>query len=446
MNKSVDEKNPNYHPYPSPWYAWLTVAVFFVAYIFSFIDRMILSLLVEPMKRDLVLTDTQFSLLQGFAFALLYTFAGLPLGRLLDRTKRVRVAAYGVGFWSLMTTVCGMVGSFWQLFLARVGVGVGEATLSPAAYSIFADSFEPRRLGLVLGIYNVGASIGAGLAMIIGGYVVHAVTTMDQVVLPFIGQIHAWQMTFLVVGPPGIIVALFVARLREPARQGIAKNSELASIPLKEVLAFAKRHRRSLTLHHLGVGLTSMSAFGAMSWTPALLTRVYQWPSDKIGLWLGIAIIIGGVLGFIGGGWLGDKLSQRDGIRGRLRVGVLFALIGLPAALIFSWHPNPYVTVALVGVIYMCAAGALPSAVAVLNELAPNQMRAQLAALFIFSVNIVGLGFGATLVALASDYIFTGDTGLRYALVLTTPIGYVLSAICFRLSYRAFERSFAIES
>jgi MFS family permease len=159
-------------------------------------------------------------------------------------------------------------------------------------------------------------------------------------------------------------------------------------------------------------------------------------------LWLGVAIIIGGVLGFVGGGWLGDKFSQSDGIRGRLRVGVLVALTGVPAALIFSWQPNPYVTVALVGVIYMCAAGALPAAVAVLNELAPNQMRGQLAALFIFSVNIVGLGFGATLVALASDYIFTGDTGLRYALLFTTPIGYVLSAICFRLSYGAFERSF----
>ncbi len=441
----MGEKNVVRHPYPAPWYAWLTVFVFFVAYIFSFIDRMILSLLVEPMKRDLVLTDTQFSLLQGFAFAVLYTTAGLPLGRLLDRTKRVRVAAYGVGFWSLMTAVCGMVGNFWQLFLARVGVGVGEATLSPAAYSIFADSFEPRRLGLVLGIYNVGASVGAGLAMIIGGYVVHAVSTVDPVVLPLIGQIHAWQLTFLIVGPPGIIVAFFVARLREPERQGVASGSVLESIPLSEVLAFVKRHRRSLTLHHLGVGLTSMSAFGALSWTPALLSRVHQWPSDRIGLMLGIAIIIGGVLGFVGGGWLGDKLSRRGGFIGRLRVGVLVALLGLPATIIFSWHPNPYITIALVGVIYMCAAGSLPSAVAVLNQLAPNQMRGQLSALFIFSVNIVGLGFGATLVALASDYIFSGATGLRYALALTTPIGYVLSALCFRLSYKSFERSFAAE-
>ena len=279
--------------------------------------------------------------------------------------------------------------------------------------------------------------------MIIGGYVVHAVTTMDQVVLPYIGQIHAWQLTFLIVGPPGIIVALFVAALREPKRQGVASGTALKSIPLEEVLAFVKRHRRSLTLHHLGVGLTSMSAFGALSWTPALLARVHDWPSDRIGLSLGIAIMIGGVLGFVGGGWLGDRLSVKAGYEGRLRVGMLVALAALPATLIYSWHPNPYVTVALVGIIYMCAAGSLPSAVAVLNELAPNQMRGQLSALFIFTVNIVGLGFGATLVALASDYLFTGETGLRYALVLTTPIGYVLSAICFRLSYKAFAKSFA---
>ncbi|MBT8079398.1 MAG: MFS transporter [Gammaproteobacteria bacterium] len=432
--------------YPAPWYAWLTVAILFVAYIFSFIDRMILSLLVEPMKRDLSLTDTQFSLLQGFAFAILYTFAGLPMGRLIDRTSRVRVIALGVAFWSLMTTVCGMVSSYWQLFLARVGVGVGEATLSPAAYSIFADSFRPQRLGLALGVYNVGAAVGGGLAMIIGGYVVQAVAAMDDVVLPIVGQIHAWQMTFLVIGPPGIVVALLVAWLREPPRHGRVRTADskgLVSIPLNEVIEFVKRHRKSLAYHHLGVAVSHMAAFGAISWTPVLLVRVHQWPAESIGMGMGLALIIGGVLGFIGGGWLGDVLARRRATVGRLQVGLIVALLALPATVVYSLQPNPYVTVVLLGVIYMCAAGNLPSSIAALNELAPNQMRAQLSALFLFVINLIGLGLGATLVALCSDYVFTGDTGIRYSLAVTTPVGYLLSAVFFRRAFAHFERSMA---
>lgn len=440
---AADEKP---YAYPAPWYAWLTVAILFVAYIFSFIDRLILSLLVEPMKRDLALTDTQFSLLQGFAFAILYTFAGLPLGRLIDRANRVRIVALGVGFWSAMTAVCGMVSNYWQLFLARVGVGVGEATLSPAAYSILADSFEPRRLGLALGIYNVGAAVGGGLAMMIGGYVVQAVSAMDDVVLPVIGQIHAWQLTFLVIGPPGIVVALLVARLREPPRHGrlqAAAGTGLVSIPLREVVAFVKRHRVSLGLHHLAVGLSHMAAFGAISWTPVLLVRVHQWPADRIGMAVGLALMFGGALGFIGGGWLGDVLSRRNGTVGRLQVGLIAALVALPATAVFSLQPNPWVSAALLGVIYMCAAANLPSAIAALNELAPNQMRAQLSALFLFVINLIGLGLGATLVALASDYVFVEETGLRYSLAMMTPLGYLLSAFAFWLSFRPFASSMA---
>ena len=407
---------------------------------------MILSLLVEPMKRDLLLTDTQFSLLQGFAFAILYTFAGLPLGRLIDRTNRIRIVAFGVAFWSIATSICGVASHYWQLFLARVGVGVGEATLSPAAYSIFADSFEPRRLGLALGVFNVGAAVGGGIAMIIGGYVVQAMAQMDDVVLPVIGQIHAWQLTFLVIGPPGIIVALLVAWLREPARHGQLRAGVaegLVSIPLKEVMGFVNQHRVSLGFHHLGTGVSHMAAFGAIAWTPVLLVRVHDWPADRIGMAMGLALIGGGVLGFIGGGWLGDVLNRRRPTLGRLQVGLIAALIALPAAMVFSLQPNAYLTVVLLGFIYMCAAGNFPSAVAVLNELAPNQMRGQLSALFLCIINLIGLGLGATLVALGSDYLFPGETGLRYSLAVITPIGFILSAISFRLSFRPFERSMA---
>jgi MFS family permease len=209
--------------YPPPLLAWVTVAVLFVAYIFSFIDRMIIGLLVEPMKADLNLSDTQISLLQGLAFAIFYTLVGLPLGRLIDRAARLRVAAVGVALWSIMTMACGLAGQYWQLFVARMGVGVGEATLSPAAYSIISDSFPQRRMGLAMGVYGLGSAVGAGLAFIIGAAVIQLVTSAGTLTLPLIGEVRAWQATFMIVGLPGLVIAAVLAMMPEPARLAVSE-------------------------------------------------------------------------------------------------------------------------------------------------------------------------------------------------------------------------------
>jgi MFS family permease len=161
--------------YPKPSVAWITVAALFIAYIFSFIDRMIIGLLVEPMKADLDLSDTEISLLQGLAFAVFYTFAGIPIGRFIDRSSRIKVITAGMSLWRLMTMLCGVSAQYWQLFLARIGVGVGEATLSPAAYSIISDSFPPRQLGLAMGVYVLGSAVGAGLAFVVGAAIISLV-------------------------------------------------------------------------------------------------------------------------------------------------------------------------------------------------------------------------------------------------------------------------------
>ena len=197
--------------YPSSIVAWYSVLVLMLMYVFSFIDRTIISLLVGPMKRDLHISDVQMGLLQGTAFALFYTFLGLPIARLSDRHNRKSIIAIGVFIWSIMACLCGLARSAGQLFLARIGVGFGEAALSPAAYSMITDSFPRAKLGSAFSVYNVGITIGAGTALLVGGLVVGAVSRPGaSYVLPIFGEVHAWQLVFIVTGAPGLLLPLLL--------------------------------------------------------------------------------------------------------------------------------------------------------------------------------------------------------------------------------------------
>src|SRR5271156_1243704 len=231
--------------YPSSFAAWYSLAVLMLMYIFSFIDRTTISLIVEPMKRDLHISDTQMGMLQGLAFALLYTFLGLPIARLSDRHSRRAIIAAGVFIWSIMATLCGLARSATQLFVARIGVGVGEAALSPAAYSIITDSFPRASLGSAFGVYNIVITIGAGTALLLGGIVVGAVSHAGaNYTLPLFGEVRAWQMVFIVTGAPGILLPLLLLTFREPKRRGLLRDSAdgqagaAVKPTLREVLAY----------------------------------------------------------------------------------------------------------------------------------------------------------------------------------------------------------------
>ena len=184
-------------------YEWYVVAICMVAYIFSFVDRQILALMIEPIKHDLQLSDTQFSLLHGLAFSLFYAFMGMPIALLADRFSRPRIIAIGVAFWSLATAVCGLSRNFTQMFLARIGVGIGEAALSPATYSMLSDMFPREKLGRAVAIYSIGSFIGGGVAFLIGGYVIDLLKNLDSVTVPLLGSMRPWQVTFFLVGLPG---------------------------------------------------------------------------------------------------------------------------------------------------------------------------------------------------------------------------------------------------
>ncbi|MEM8694784.1 MAG: MFS transporter [Pseudomonadota bacterium] len=431
--------------YPRPIVAWAIVAALFVAYIFSFIDRMIIGLLVEPIKADLGLTDTEISLLQGLAFALFYTIAGIPIGRLIDRAGRMKIVAAGITLWSLMTAACASVTNFWQFFLYRMGVGVGEATLSPAAYSIISDSFPRNRLGLAMGVYGLGSAVGAGAAFLIGAAVITLVATSGNVDVPLLGELRAWQVAFLAVGLPGVLVALLFLVLPEPPRLDAAGNTRTeapSAAPFGEVLSFMRGEWALLTSLLLAVGFVNFAVLAAVSWLPAMLMRAHGVQLVTAGYMAGTALIVGGLIGLIGGGFITDRIGG-GAPPGRIKLCTIAIAVGTIGAISFPLAPTPFLASALFTLFFTAAAVTVGAAPAVIQQTTPNRMRATISAAYIFVVNIIGLALGPTAAALVGDTFFPEGDGIRYALAIVCPLAYLLAVILFFWSMRAIRLTWA---
>lgn len=427
-------------PFPSGWMAWGIVAAFFVAYIFSFIDRMIIGLLVEPIKADLGLSDTQIGLLQGFAFALFYTVAGIPIGRLIDRAPRMKIVAAGVFVWSVMTAICAGVTNFWQFFAARMGVGVGEAVLSPAAYSVISDSFPKRKLGLPMGVYGLGSAVGAGLAFMVGAFVVAAVANAGDVSVPILGEIKAWQVAFLVAGLPGLLIAVMFLFIPEPRRRfSKAEQAATEPVPFKAVLSHMHDNRLYFWSLFVAVGAINLAVLGSISWLPAMLMRSFDMGLAPTGWFSGGMLIVGGLIGMIGGGAIMDRIGGGTP-QVRLRFCGWSALIGSFGALLFPLTGSiPLLTVSFI-LFFSAAAVAVGAAPSVIQQLAPNRMRATISAAYVFVINAIGLGIGPTLTAVIGDTFFPTESGIRYAIVIVAVSGYLIGAILFFVAAKSLDR------
>lgn len=427
-------------PFPSGWMAWGIVAAFFVAYIFSFIDRMIIGLLVEPIKADLGLSDTQIGLLQGFAFALFYTVAGIPIGRLIDRAPRMKIVAAGVFVWSVMTAICAGVTNFWQFFAARMGVGVGEAVLSPAAYSVISDSFPKRKLGLPMGVYGLGSAVGAGLAFMVGAFVVAAVANAGDVSVPILGEIKAWQVAFLVAGLPGLLIAVMFLFIPEPRRRfSRAEQAATEPVPFKAVLSHMHDNRLYFWSLFVAVGAINLAVLGSISWLPAMLMRSFDMALAPTGWFSGGMLIVGGLIGMIGGGAIMDRIGGGTP-QVRLRFCGWSALIGSFGALLFPLTGSiPLLTVSFI-LFFSAAAVAVGAAPSVIQQLAPNRMRATISAAYVFVINAIGLGVGPTLTAVIGDTFFPTESGIRYAIVIVAVSGYLIGAILFFVAAKSLDR------
>lgn len=419
-------------------YAWYVVFLLFLAYTLSFIDRQILTLMVDPIKRDLALSDTRFSLLHGLAFALFYTFLGLPIGRLADRADRRRIIAVGVATWSMMTVACGLARNYGQLFLARMGVGVGEGALSPAAFSMLADLFRKERLGRAISIYTIGIAVGSGLALLVGGYVIASVEQSGPIMLPLLGTLQPWQQVFILVGLPGIPVSLLILVLREPRRREVSKPSAT----LREVLAFILARKRLFICFLLGLSLATAMSHGVLGWAPAYFMRVHLWSPQQVGLYYGLGVLLAGSTGLLTGSWCTERWMRQARTDAPLRTAALGIGLCAPLGIAAPLCANPetaLVLFTLLQFVYMMPWGVVGAAI---QMVAPNEMRATLSALYLFSINIIGLGLGPTFVAALSDRVYGGQ-GVGYSLAtaaaVLVPIATALLIAGFKSYRTAFE-------
>ena len=416
--------------------------VFLFAFIFSLIDRQILNLLVIPIQNDLLLSDTQISLLQGFAFVITYVLLSVPIGRLVDKFNRIKIMISGVVVWSITTFTCGLSRNFYELLFARMGVGAGEAALSPAAWSVLADYFRPERLSFPISIYLMGPYLGAGLAMILGAYVLDLTSGREAIYIPLIGSLAPWQITFIIVSLPGIIITGLLLSVKEPKRKNIKSNSE--KIPnWSEVISFMLLNKRIYTSLHIATPFLVIMLYGLQAWSPTILVRVYDWELSDAGRVYGLIALFFGSTGVISGPFLSKVLKNLSISSSSLKVCVLgVSLAGISISLL-PFQNDSFYALICIAIASFCIPLPLALVTTIMQEVTPNPMRGVVNGMYVVSTNVIGLAIGPFLVAFGTDYIFNDPNLIAYSLslvaVIVAPIGSILFCIGIKEYREKFE-------
>ena len=395
-------------------YAWYALALLTFVYILNFLDRQIIYILFPLIKQEMAFTDTQLALLGGTSFAIFYTLLGIPFGRLADKSSRTKLIAVGLAVWSLFSGLTGLADGFWTLFLCRVMVGVGEATLGPAAISLLADYFSSGKRATVTSIYSMGIAIGAGLAAIFGGY-------LSQ---------YGWREAFFIVGFPGLVFSILVFLLREPART--APEKPVVETPTSKDSAGSSRALYSLPFIFLcvGYGLFGLATNNISIWGATYFNRIFGTPIPTYGYWAGIATLLAGIPATLFGGLMADWF-RRKAPGGRMYFGALLSLVSVPCWLIALFSDN-FALIVPTGLILLFAALSwLGAAAADATEISGAKLRGVAVAIYFFTVNIAAYLIGANLIGKLSDVLGSAQNPvmLRYAL-LVCPVCCLLGAIC----------------
>ena len=430
----------------SSGFAWYVVIILTACYTLSFIDLQILGLLVGPIKRDLGISDTRVGLLQGLAFSVFYTLLGLPLGRVADTRNRRNLIGISVLLWSLFTGLCSLARSFWSLILTRVGVGFGEAGLSPAAYSMFADMFPKERLGVALSIFYMGVFLGQSLALLVGGTTVDAVSHMSSITLPLLGTMAPWRITFLIAAAPGIPFALLVYTLREPLRRGLLQAGGGSSSKLSPRATLREVGVRWSSVAGISGGMICQAIcnYGFMAWAPTFFARTHHWAPGQTGRALGLIIATFGCLGMYVGGRLSDGWLKKGRLDAPLRVGVPSAIgTGILFPLAFLSH-NATVTLALICPALFLLALPMGTAAAALQMIFPNQVRGQVSAFYLFCLNLGGLSLGPLMPGVLNDYVFHSEAAIGTSIAITIGAGAVLMLIAFASTQRPYRNHYSM--
>ncbi len=429
MNQPISEAIvAEERPAQSLRYAWYVAIVLMLCNTLSFIDRQILGLLVTPIKQELGLSDTKIGLLQGLAFGIFYTLLGMPMGRIVDRGNRRNLVAAGIFCWTLMTASCAAARGFWTLFLARMGVGVGEATLSPSAFSLLSDYFPRERLGTALSIFSMGVFFGSGSALIVGGLV--------------IGAVGSWRLTFLIVGLPGLLAALLMFTIKEPVRKNLL-GGKARHLSLGEVFEQVKLRWQSVAGICLAFAFQALCNYAQQAWLPTYFVRAHGWQPKQAGLTLGVISLATGLLGAYLGGALCDRWQRGSKADAPLRVGVLAtACAGIFFSLALAMPALNFQLALLVAAFFFLAMP-IGSSYASLQLILPNQVRGQIGALQVFTLNLFGLMLGPFLPGFFNDYVFRNPQLVGWSLALTVGTASLLSALLFYVTRRPYRRHYA---
>ncbi|MBM3881181.1 MAG: MFS transporter [Verrucomicrobia bacterium] len=472
--------------FPRPAYAWYVVGVLTLAYVFSFVDRQIIAFLIPSIRQDFNLGNFEIGLLQGTTFAIFYTFFGLPLGRMADTRSRRGLIAAGFVLWSLMTAASGLAQRFWHLLLCRTGVAVGEAALSPAAYSLITDYFPSRRRATAIGVYSFGICLGSGLSLVGLGLIIEFLGSKELPVLPLIGAVRPWQAVFFIVGLPGVLFALLLLTVREVPRHGAhvaagvppavepgfqpggssRKNSSpldlskphlggrtppstaggtpaTTAMRLRDVAAFLVSHRGTFLSLFLGMAFLTFAGYANSNWMVLFFKARHGWSDAQTGLVLGIIMALGGALGAVGGGRLADAWRSRGCADANLRVALLGAAVCLPAATLYTLAGSG--AGAAAGMVFMVIGFSAPFALvaATVQQLAPAAMRAQASALFLFFINLIGMGLGPLVTGwLGRGYPVGAEAEwLPQALLLTQVAGGIGAVVIFASGLKTYRRT-----
>jgi MFS family permease len=423
--------------------AWYAVIVLMFCYALSFVDRTILGLLVPQIEADLKISDTRMALLQGFSFALFYAVMGLPLGRIADRTNRRNLISICIALWSIFTAACAGARSYMSLFFARMGVGIGEAGLHPASYSILSDYFSKERLGAALSVYYMGQVLGSALALSVGGTVVQIVSRKPDITLPVLGSIASWRLTFLIVGLPGLLIALLLFTLREPVRKDVLRTSlGQEKLSLSETLAEVRKRWKSVAGISIGFIFHAACLYGFTAWVPTYFLRVHGWDIGETGRALGLLVITFGCAGLYVGGYLSARWQRRGFVDAPLRVaipcaiGILLFLV--PAMLM----PTAAWSLALIGPGVFCLVLPMGTVGAALTVIFPNQVRAQVSALYLFILNLGGLSLGPYVPGVFTDYVFKDQKMVGASFALTMAISGVIMLTIYLATLRPYREHY----
>jgi MFS family permease len=419
----------NQTAYPSLWRASYAVFVLMLVTFTALLDRYLPAIALGPMKSDLGLTDTSISIVQGVAFSLFYCVAGVPLGRAVDTYNRRNLVVMAVIVWTVLTLWSGLAGSFAELFFARAGIGIAEAILAPATYSIIADSFPPHKRGRAIGIYFSSLIVGSSCSFIIGGRLL-AFLAETPIDFPIVGILSPWRGTFVLLALLGIPAAIAALTMREPERREVQQHSDKNGL-----IAFLREKGGSMALLYGTFGLFAFVSVIAVSWAPTLYNRNFGVSLAQSAVMVGLAILIGGVVGALISGWFSDRFVRRPG-PGRFKVQMLSAWLSVPLLTLWPLMPSTSLSYPLLILSTTTITFGMSSIAATLQDVAPNQLRGQLIAIN-YIVMMLTSGLTPTAVAVVTDSIFGNDTALPWSMAL---VGGIFCAISYMMALMTARR------